>query len=180
MAVLDPTRPIQVGLKQSVCAQSRPTLCSPMEACEAPLSMGFSRQEYWYGLSDPPIVVLPDPGVESSSLASSALVGGFFTTSATWEAWVRGLQLPKLCGNRWNICEFLLMTSKNSWTYLEDVSYYKSPGERTSETQVIQITITYGIKVPSILKHNYRERITEVAKMEAMMFSIENQVRFLS
>ena len=86
MAVLDPTRPIQVGLKQSVCAQSRPTLCSPMEACEAPLSMGFSRQEYWYGLSDPPIVVLPDPGVESSSLASSALVGGFFTTSATWEA----------------------------------------------------------------------------------------------
>ena len=72
------------------------------------------------------------------------------------------------------------MTSKNSWTYLEDVSYYKSPGERTSETQVIQITIRYGIKVPSILKHNYRERITEVAKMEAMMFSIENQVRFLS
>ena len=42
------------------------------------------------------------------------------------------------------------------------------------------MTITYGIKVPSILKHNCRERITEFAKMEAMMFSIENQVRFLN
>ena len=29
---------------------------------------------------------LPDPGIESVSLASPALAGGFFTTSATWEA----------------------------------------------------------------------------------------------
>ena len=141
--------------------------------------MAFSRQEYCSGLSCPPILALPDPGAEPASHASPALGGRFFTTSATWEAWVGALQLPKLHGNRPDTCEFLLMTSKNSWPYLGDVSYYKSPGERTSETQIIQITITCGIKVPSILKYNCRERITEFAKMEAMMFSIENQVRLV-
>ena len=33
-------------------------------ACQAPLSMGFSRQEYWSGLSCPPPGDLPDPGIE--------------------------------------------------------------------------------------------------------------------
>ena len=52
-------------------------------AHQAPLSMGFSRQEYWSGVSCPPLGNLPDPGIE---LMSPALAGGFFTTSATWEA----------------------------------------------------------------------------------------------
>ena len=55
-------------------------------ACQAPLSMGFSRQEYWSGLPCPPPGDLPNPGIEPVSLASPALAGGFFTTSATWEA----------------------------------------------------------------------------------------------
>ena len=46
-------------------------------AHQAPLSMGFSRQEYWSGLSFPPPGDLPDPGIEP---VSSALAGGFFTT----------------------------------------------------------------------------------------------------
>ena len=50
-----------------------------------PLSMGFFRQEYWSGLSCPHPADLPDPGIEPASLMSSALTGGFFTTSATWE-----------------------------------------------------------------------------------------------
>ena len=54
-------------------------------ACQAPLSMGFSRQEYWSGLPCPPPGDLPDPGTEPVSLMSPALVGGFFTTSTTWE-----------------------------------------------------------------------------------------------
>ena len=33
-------------------------------ACQAPLSVGFSRQEYWSGLPCPPLADLPDPGVE--------------------------------------------------------------------------------------------------------------------
>ena len=54
--------------------------------CQAPLSMGCSRQEYWNGLPFPPLGGLPEPGVEPSSLMSPALAGRFLTTSATGEA----------------------------------------------------------------------------------------------
>ena len=55
-------------------------------AHQAPLSMGFSRQEYWSGLLCPPPGDLPNLGVKPVSPASPALAGRFFTTSATWEA----------------------------------------------------------------------------------------------
>ena len=55
-------------------------------ARQAPLSMGFSRQEHWSGLPCPPPGDLPDPGTEASSCVSPALAGGFFTNRATWGA----------------------------------------------------------------------------------------------
>ena len=55
-------------------------------ALQAPLSMGFSRQEYWSGLPCPSPGDLPDAGIEPASLMSPDLAGKFFTTSATWEA----------------------------------------------------------------------------------------------
>ena len=55
-------------------------------ACQAPPSMGLFRQEYWSGLPCPPPGNQPDPGIKPVSLTSSALAGGFFTTSTTWEA----------------------------------------------------------------------------------------------
>ena len=55
-------------------------------ACQAPPSMGFSRQEYWNRLSLPTPGDLPDPETEPMSPKSPALAGGFFTTSATREA----------------------------------------------------------------------------------------------
>ena len=57
-------------------------------AHQAPLSMGFSRQEYWSGLSFSSPGDLPDPGIEPSSTMSPALAGGFFTTSTTWQKYV--------------------------------------------------------------------------------------------
>ena len=54
-------------------------------ACQAPLSIGFSRQEYWSGLPLPSAEDLPDPEIKPTSLESPALTGRFFTTSATWE-----------------------------------------------------------------------------------------------
>ena len=54
--------------------------------CQAPLPMEFSRQEYWSGLSFRSPGDLPDPGMELTSLLFSALAGGFFATSAIWEA----------------------------------------------------------------------------------------------
>ena len=58
---------------------------TPWALGQALLSMGFSRQEYWSGLSWPLPRDLPNPGIELASLTSSALAGRFFTTSATWE-----------------------------------------------------------------------------------------------
>ena len=55
-------------------------------AHQAPLSVGFSRKEYCSGLPFPPLGDLPDPGIKAKSLLFPALAGGFFTTSATWEA----------------------------------------------------------------------------------------------
>ena len=69
-------------------------------AHHAPLSMGFSRQEYWgSGLPLPTPGDLPDPGIRPRDLTQGsdpginprsplapALAGRFFTTSATWEA----------------------------------------------------------------------------------------------
>ena len=47
---------------------------------------GFSRKEYWSGLSCPSPGDLPNPGIKPVSLTSPVLAGRFLTTSATWEA----------------------------------------------------------------------------------------------
>ena len=49
-------------------------------AHQAPLSMEFSRQEYWTGLPFPPSGDLPNPEIVLVSPASPELAGGFFTT----------------------------------------------------------------------------------------------------
>ena len=46
-------------------------------ACQASLSVGFFRQEFWSGLLFPSLGDLPDPGIEPTS---PTLAGGFFTT----------------------------------------------------------------------------------------------------
>ena len=60
--------------------QSCLTLCDLTDCSQAPLSMGFSRQEYSSGLPWPPPGDLSTPGVELTSPASPLLAGGFFTT----------------------------------------------------------------------------------------------------
>ena len=77
-----------------VCAQSCLTAIPWTVACQAPLPMGFSRQEYWSGLPFPSPGDLPDPGMQPSS---SALAGGFCTDWATREA-------PFLLVVLWNNC----------------------------------------------------------------------------
>ena len=72
-----------------MCAQSVrhvPLFVTPWTlACQAPLSMRFSRQECWSGLPSPSPQDLPDPRIEPMSFMSPALAGGFFTTITTWE-----------------------------------------------------------------------------------------------
>ena len=59
-------------------------------ACQAPLSMEFSRQEYWNGLPFPPPGDLPNPRIEPQSLAFLALGGKFFTTATPGKSSVCG------------------------------------------------------------------------------------------
>ena len=62
-----------IGGDGGLVTKSCPTLVTPWTvACQAPLSMGFSRQEYWSGLSFPSPEDLPDPGIELRSPASQA------------------------------------------------------------------------------------------------------------
>ena len=57
------------GLVAKLC----PTLVTPWTvSCQAPLSMGFSRQEYWSALPFPSPGDLPDPGIEPGSPALDA------------------------------------------------------------------------------------------------------------
>ena len=58
-------------------------------ACQAPLFMAFSRQEYSSGSSCPSPGDLPDPGIKPIYLTFLALAVDFFTTSAIWEALYR-------------------------------------------------------------------------------------------
>ena len=54
------------GLVAKLC----PTLVTPLTiACQVPLSMGFSRQEYWRGLAFPPPGNFPNPGIKPMSPA---------------------------------------------------------------------------------------------------------------
>ena len=55
-------------------------------ALQAPLSMGFSRQEHWSRLPFPSPGDLLDLWIKPASLTSPALTGGFFTPKATLEA----------------------------------------------------------------------------------------------
>ena len=61
------------------------------------LSMGFSRQEYWSGLTFPPLGDLPDPGIKPVSLASPVLADRFFGTETPGKS--------LLFSQRWPICK---------------------------------------------------------------------------
>ena len=58
-----------------------PVICDLMDCSHPQDAPGRNT-----GLPYPPPRDLPDPGIEPGSLISPALAGGFFTTSATWEA----------------------------------------------------------------------------------------------
>ena len=59
-------------------------------AHQGPLSLGFSRQEYWSRLPCSSPGDHPNLGIEA---ASPALADGFFTTSATWEKAVKNMEV---------------------------------------------------------------------------------------
>ena len=89
------------------CARAKlllSTLCDPKTvAHQAPLSMGFSRQEYWSGLLCPPPGDLPDHGIEPVS-GVSCTASRLFTTEPLGKLCHRFLELSKslltVCGRK--------------------------------------------------------------------------------
>ena len=69
-------------------------------ACQAPLSMGFSRKEYWSGLPSPSPGDLPEPWVKSTS---PALVSRFFTTAPQGSPlrFLRGREFSEASTTQW-------------------------------------------------------------------------------
>ena len=68
--------------------QSCPALCDPMDnACQAPLSIGFSKQEYWSGLPCPLPGDLPDPGIKPTSPPAPALQADSLPLSNQGKPW---------------------------------------------------------------------------------------------
>ena len=85
--------------------QSCPTLCDPMDySPQVPLSMGFTRQEYWSRLPFPPPGDLPGAGIEPASLASPTLAGRLYhSTTCIHEASARGFDVSDLLHRLINI-----------------------------------------------------------------------------
>ena len=78
-------------------------------ACQAPLSMEFSRQEYWSGQPFPTPGDLPDPGIKPMSAASPTLAGRFFTL------------MPPRKPNYHMVYRYLSFHHKTSSQYYKDV-----------------------------------------------------------
>ena len=93
-------------------------------ARQIPLSMGFSRQEYWSGLPCPSPGDLPNPWMEPMSLTSPALASRFFTTSTTWEAHIYLGPIK----NKWPLRSslnliFCASPCHGAWEFLKDSNY---------------------------------------------------------
>ena len=123
--VLSPRQwyPIRLFLVVCTCAKSIqlcPTLCDPRTAaCQAPLSMEFSRQGYWSGLPCCPPGDLPNPGIKPACLMSPALAGRFFTTLATWEALFLVIPYAKVFDRYIGVFETLAHNIPTVWTTLK-------------------------------------------------------------
>ena len=80
----------------------RPFVTPWTVARQVPLSMKFSRQEYWSGLPCPPPGDLPDPGIKPTSLMCAALTGGSLPTESPGKPQTKcyEVQICKI-GKRW-------------------------------------------------------------------------------
>ena len=129
---------------------SRVWLCATLwiVACQAPLSMGFSRQDYWSVLLHPTPGDL-NPGIKSTSLMSPALAGKFFTTRATYSF------------VSWN-------KSENIWLIHKHLELFQGPlSENVSHIEFNwyngpHVCVESAVLIPSPLPESSAETLTPV------------------
>ena len=145
-----------------LCAQLHLTLCDPMN-CSLPGSSVhrfFFMQEYWRGLPLPTLEEVPSPGIEPASLASSALAGGFFTTSTPWEV-LPGFSVNEILQAR--ILEWVAISFSRGYSWPRDqTQVFHIAGRHfnlwaTRETEIWEAT-----SCQSALHHSIWQRWTSV------------------
>ena len=119
-------------------------------ARQAPLSMEFSRQEYWSGLPFPPPGDLPHPGIEPASLVSPAFAARFFTISTITDLTGFHHKWKKKCDYVWQLdtvwCHFIVHTLNhynacNDYVICQLYIYI----ERERETYICQLKVKFKI-----------------------------------
>ena len=133
-----------------VCAkslQSCLTLCNPMDhSCRALQFMGFSRQEYWRGLSFPFPGDPPNPGIKPVSLMSPALPGRFFTTSATYS---RDLDVTLDCSPPGSFILEILQARLLEWVAVPSSRGSSQPGMEPEFPMSLALAGGFSIQAPN-------------------------------
>ena len=139
-------------------------LCNPMDwnLPQAPLSMGFSRQEYWSELPCPPPKDLPDPGIEPEAFMSRELAGRVLQHQChlgSPDEWIKKM---------WYIytTQYYSTIKKNEiMPYAATQMDLKSVILSQSGERQIQNDITYTWNLKEITQMNYlqnRNRFTDI------------------
>ena len=119
-------------------------------ALQVPLSIEFSRQEYWSGVPFPTPGDLSNPRIKPVSLESPALAGGFFTTSATWEA-----PLVAYCSSDWFLTYIPIQgrAGRLLWTHSWSTWLPRSLWQKKSVIAWIRDPWNVNIRIPETLEY---------------------------
>ena len=110
-------------------------------AGQAPLSKGFSRQEYWSRLPCLPPCDHPDPGIKPTSPVSPALAGEFFTTEPPGKSkYCNKTHASEKAGLKIKLCEI----QRSFVTWLRNRLKWTSPGDPTPRPRSIQALLLFG------------------------------------
>ena len=111
-------------------------------AHQAPLSMGFSRQECWSALPFPTPEALSNPGIKPMSLASPALANGFFSTRATYKSTQRTIKVRETVAARVKRSrQFLPGTCSQTVLYLSTEAALVAENKTKPQIKVVHIVL---------------------------------------
>ena len=137
---------------------------------QAPLSMEFSRQDFWNGLPFPPLGDLPNPRIKPVSLKSPGLAGGFFTADLSEKP------LVICCCYSKSLQSCLTLVNCNSPERMVKTSWFSSRHPdyfHLSHLSTNEIASVYKEQVHSMLKIHFHFNISPLdsVKTETVLFS---------
>ena len=144
---------------ECVSAQMFPTLCDIMDPCQAPLFIGFSREEYWSGLSFPPLGTLPNPGIK---LMFPSLKSRFFITEPPEKPTFYFIlkKISYTCIPNRVICIGLSYNNYFAWLLLYQIKYRSITINKASGGDGISVNLLQILKDDAVkVLHSICQRI---------------------